>query len=144
MSPFVTSARLSTRERNGEGEDAMRLPPIVGGGHLTPVKSIKKMVLHAHRVAPLQTFANNGMNSPSAGRRLFLFPPDKVMQHFLHRQTDKQTDWQTCCIKTNRLHNGKKELKMDWFYHWIITARFCVFAGSGFFPMQQKLMTIKL
>lgn len=33
---------------------------------------------------------------------------------------------------------------MDWFYHGIITARCCVFAGSCFFPIQQKPITIKL
>lgn len=94
LSPLPGWARPGNEA--AEGGDAARPPSIVGGGHLTPVESIKKMLLHVHSVAPLQTAANNGMNSPAAARRLSLLPPGKVMRHFL---TDKQTNKQT-----NRRH----------------------------------------
>lgn len=105
LSPLPGWARPENKA--AKGGDAVRPPSIVGGGQLTPVESIKKMLLHVHSVAPLQTAANNGMNSPAAARRLSLPPPGKVMRHFLtNKHTDKQTNKQTDTALIHSSHCG--------------------------------------
>lgn len=111
LSPLPARLSTSGGMKRGRVETPWGRRQMSGEVNWPQSQSIKKMLLHVHGVAPLQTFANNGMNSPAVGRRLSLFPPDNVMQHLLQlimilkptKQTSKLTPRSSTRLTVNLL-----------------------------------------